>query len=282
MARERDRVGLGWRTELTTTILANLDAIDVVEVLADAHHDARGLALLARRVPVALHGTGLGLASVAPLDTRRLDRLARLVGTVEPIAWSEHLAFVRGGGHEIGGLAAPPRNAATVEAAVRNLDDARAVVGALPLVENVATVIAPPRSSLDEPAWISQIVRGAGCGLLLDLYNLHANAVNFGFSAQRALDLLPLDAVRMVHVAGGRWVTAEHTGDRRLLDDHRHEIPDAVLALLTQLAACAPQPLDVILERDGDYPPVAEIRAELGRVRDALARGRAARDGGRL
>lgn len=283
MAREgADRVGVGWRPLLAATILGNLDVIDVVEVLADEPQSPGALALLARRVPTVLHGTALGLSSVAPLDGKRLARLARLCEAVQPERWSEHLAFVRGGGREIGGLAAPSRTPATVEATLRNLEHARRAVGSAPLVENVATLIEPLGSTLDEPSWLDAILRGSGCGMLLDLHNLHANALNFGWSPMTLLERLPLEQVRMVHVAGGRWVTAEHTGGRRLLDDHRHAIPDAVYRLLTELARRAPGSLDVILERDGDFPPVAELHAELARCREALAAGRAMQREARL
>jgi hypothetical protein len=48
-----------------------------------------------------------------------------------------------------------------------------------------------------------------------------------------------------------------------------------VFDLLTALAARAPGPLTVILERDGEYPTIARLLGELDRVRLALARGRA-------
>jgi len=64
-------------------------------------------------------------------------------------------------------------------------------------------------------------------------------------------------------------------GERRRLDDHRHDVPRAVFALLTDLAARAPHRLTVILERDGDYPPIEHLLAELDRVRAALTLGRA-------
>jgi uncharacterized protein len=132
-----DRVGLGWRSELAPGILLNLDRIDAVEMIADDYFDAsrsklRALRTLARQVPLLLHGIGLGLASAAPVDQRRLERMARGVEAVDPAYWSEHLAFVRGAGIEIGHLAAPPRNAATLEGATRNLDRARTTVGSLP------------------------------------------------------------------------------------------------------------------------------------------------------
>ena len=110
----QDRFGIGWRPELAAGILSNLDRIDIVEVIADDYFDAsrsqrRALKTLARQVPVALHGVTLGLASAASADVRRLDQTARLVEEIQPEFWSEHLAFVRGGGIEIGHLAAPPR-----------------------------------------------------------------------------------------------------------------------------------------------------------------------------
>jgi uncharacterized protein (UPF0276 family) len=80
--------------------------------------------------------------------------------------------------------------------------------------------------------------------------------------------------VRIVHVAGGQWIAARG-GERRLLDDHRHDVPDPVFDLLADLAGRTPRPLTVILERDGNYPALARLLEELDRARAALARGRA-------
>ena len=276
--RGADRVGLGWRAELAAGILAHADRIDVVEVIADdwfdeGRQELRALRTLGAQLPLVLHGVSLGLASAAPVAAWRLEAMARLVGAVEPEAWSEHLAFVRGGGREIGHLAAPPRARATLEGLASNAARARAIVGASPALENVATLIDPPGSDRDEPAWLADAVAVSGCDLLLDLHNLHANAVNFGFDADAALARLPLARVGFVHVAGGKWLDGPR-GGRRLLDDHRHDVPDPVFDLLRALAARAPRPLTVILERDGDYPAIASLLAQLERARTALASGR--------
>ena len=276
-----DRAGLGWRGELSAAILSNLDRIDLVEVIAEDWFDAprsevRALRTLGTQVPFWIHGVSLGLASAAPADRGRVERMARLVGLAEPEGWSEHLAFVRGGGVEIGHLAAPPRNDGVLAGLARNAAAARRATGAAPLLENVATLIDPPGSDRDEAAFVRDATDASGGGLLLDLHNWHANGTNFGFDPLEGLGALPLERVGMIHVAGGRWIRSP-AGAPRLLDDHLHPVPDPVWTLLEEAAARADGPLTVVLERDGRYPPVEVLLAELDLARAAMARGRARR-----
>ena len=273
-----DRFGMGWRPELAGALLAPDARIDVVEVIADDWLEAperslRALDLLATQRPILLHGVSLGLASVEPVESRRVERLARLVARVAPERWSEHLAFVRGGGVELGHLAAPPRRDSILAGLARNVERVRRVVGAAPLLENVATLVDPPGSDRDDATFVAQALQGCGSGLLLDLHNLLANAVNLGFDPMRWLDAVPLGRVEQIHLAGGRRVA--HQGVVRILDDHRHDVPDPVFDLLEEVGARASQPLTVLLERDGDFPSLAHLLADLDRARAALQRGRA-------
>lgn len=279
----RDQVGLGWRAPLAAGIFTHLEAIDVVEVIADDYFRASGgllrsMRALGREVPLVLHGVALGLASVTPVSDKRLDCVARVVNALEPAQWSEHLAFVRGGGYEIGHLAAPPRNPATIEGSVNNIARARVVVGEGPALENVATLVDPPDSSLSEPDWVAAILADTDSPGLLDLHNLYANAVNFGHDPAAYLLRFPLDRVRMVHISGGCWIGLDSSEygltARRLLDDHVHDVPEPVFAMLSTLGQCCPQPLTVILERDGHYPEFGHLLDQVKRARLALARGR--------
>ena len=274
----RDRVGLGWRGELAAAILDRLEEIDVLEVIAEDWMHApkaeqRALRSLAAEKHLILHGVAMGLASSVAVERKRVDAMARLVGVVRPLAWSEHLAFVRGGGVEIGHLAAPPRSLATIEGTVANLRRAAQIVGAPPAVENIATLIDPPASTMDEAAWTGAIVAASGAPMLLDLHNLYANAVNFGRDPEALLLAMPLESVAMVHLSGGRWLHPAGAPPR-LLDDHVHDVPDPVYALLETLARHAPQALDVIVERDGRYPDFDALLGQLARARSALERGR--------
>ena len=162
-----DRVGLGWRGELAAGIFSHLDQIDIVEVIADDYFHANrrelaSLRALGQMLPLTLHGVAMGLASCSAPEPKRLARMAKLLDWSHAQSWSEHLAFVRAGGIEIGHLAAPPRTKHNVEASINNIKAAARVVGSLLLLENIATLINPPLSTLDEMSWISQIIDGSG------------------------------------------------------------------------------------------------------------------------
>lgn len=280
----RDAFGLGWRPELAGAILRHLDRIDVVELMAEDflawNRDKRhAIKTLQSAVPIVLHCLSLGLASSAPVEHVRLEALARLVNEIEPDFWSEHLAFVRAGGIELGHLAATPRNDRTIESTVRNIARATEVVGTRPLLENIATLLEPPGSTLSEVEWVREIVERADATLLLDLHNVYANGSNFGFRPDTYVAALPADRVQGIHLAGGQWVDepsrrADGSLPRRVLDDHKHPVPDEVYELLTLVAERTPTPVTVILEYDGDYPPFASLLDQLDRARTAVARGR--------
>ena len=277
MMGTKDLFGLGWRPALAAEILRNLDRIDITEVIADDFFGApsrerRALRTLAAQLPVTLHGISLGMASAVAVDTKRLDKMARLFDDVRPFSWSEHLAFVRGGGFEIGHLAAPPRTAATIDGSLANLARARAVVGIAPQIENVATLIDPPGSDRDEATWVSEIVSGSNADLLLDLHNLYANAVNYNFDPIDFIARIPPARIAAIHLAGGKWIGAP--GAQRMLDDHLHDVPEPVYDLLVEVGARTPRSLTVILERDGDFPSIDCLLQQLERARQALAQGR--------
>lgn len=269
----RHAFGLGWRPELAASIFASRDAVDLAEVLADDWLDAtasglRALRLLSSSVPLLLHATSLGLASSERVSDRRLERLARVIDAARPIAWSEHLAFVRGGGVEIGHLAAPPRTRATIDGLAANVARARAITGSAPLLENIATLIEPPLSELPEPEFVRDAILACDTSLLLDLHNLHANAANFRWDPLELLEAVDDLPIGYVHLAGGRPIHAQ--GETRILDDHLHATPAAVFALLGALAERRRAPLTVVLERDGRYPPFAELLGELANARQVL------------
>jgi len=273
-----DRFGLSFRATLIGGVLAHLTELDVLEVLLDELVGApsrvmRAMQALAREKPLILHGVSMGLSGAEGIAPHRIERAARLVDKLGAEAFSEHLAFVRAGGVEIGHMAAPPRGAASVESTCRNLAHIRRVLGGATIAENIASLLIPPLSTLDEPSWLNQIARESGTPLLLDLHNFYANAVATKSDPFEMLAMLDVTRVSHVHLAGGRPLQTR-SGQTRILDDHLHAVPPICYEMLEALASRVTTDLTVILERDGQFPPFSETMNELRLAREAVARGR--------
>ena len=258
-----DRFGITWHPSIAASVLAHRDRLDLIEVIPEgrfleSRRARRALRRLARAIPVSIHGVSLGLSSVTRVDAGRLDAFARLVGEVEPESWSEHLAFVRAGGIELGHLAAPSRTALTAEATAEQLELAVRYVGSYPCVENVATPVDPPGSDCSEVTWLQEVLDASPANLLLDLHNLYTNGMNLGFDSKAALMAIPAARIRAIHIAGGVDVQVSG-GSVRRVDDHLHDVPDAVYDLLELVGEHVPTPIDVVLERDGVFPAFRTI-----------------------
>jgi uncharacterized protein (UPF0276 family) len=209
------------------------------------------------------HGLNLSLGSAEGLDPGYLGKFADLVARLKPPWWSEHVAFTRAGGVEIGHLAPLPFSIEALSILALNIAEATQRVEVPLIVENITYTIPMPGHEMGEGEFLAELTERTGCGLLLDVTNLHTNAVNHGFDPTEVLDRLPLDRVVQLHFAGGEW----HDG--RLIDSHARPAPPEVWALLEEVVGRAPVK-GIILERDDDLPPFGELLDEVDRARSLM------------
>jgi uncharacterized protein len=257
-------VGIGWRPEIAG-LVADLPGLRFTEVIAESIDPDRPLdpqlaALRARGVAVVPHGVRLSLGGAEPVDPERVTRLASTAQLLDAPMVSEHIAFVRAGGVEAGHLLPLPRTRAAVDVVVANVARARAELPVPIALEPIAALFDWPDDEFDEAEFVTEILDRCDALLLLDVANVYANARNRGADPVAVLDRMPLERIAYVHVAGG----AEHDGLYH--DTHTAAVTPPVLELLTHLCSQS-RPPAVLLERDGHYPPAAELRAEL----DAIA-----------
>lgn len=99
----------------------------------------------------------------------------------------------------------------------------------------------------------------SGCGLLLDVTNLYINSVNHAFDAKTWLRDIEPKYIVQLHIVGYAQ------GHGRLEDRHDQPIQHPILSLLEAVLAYAPVKA-VIIERDDNFPPIAELEAELHRL----------------
>lgn len=270
MGRGLTGVGLGFRPELAGALFEQPQSVDFVEVVAESCLASaarrREACALAEIWPVVPHGVKLSLGSAEGVERGRARALAKLARELRAPVVTEHVAFVRAGGREIGHLTALPRTREAVAVVARNVEKVRRELGDLPLLlENVAWTVRWPDPQLSEAEFYAEIVEATGCELLLDVSNWYANAVNAGLDAAQELARFPLHAVRMLHVAGGVFE------DGFYFDDHAHAVPEGVFELLEQVLTRT-GPVPVLIERDACFPEFGELRAEAERAR-ALVQG---------
>ncbi|MFD7028829.1 DUF692 domain-containing protein, partial [Streptomyces sp. NPDC059917] len=264
-------VGIGWRPEIAEAVerLPDLDWVEVVaENICPGHLPASLLRLRERGTAVVPHGVGLGLGGADRPDPARLAALAeRAVALGAPLV-SEHIAFVRTSSPvlEAGHLLPVPRTRDALDVLCENV---RIAQDALPVplaLENIAALISWPGEELTEGEFLAELVERTGVRLLIDVANLHTNRVNRGEDPLAALDAIPLEALAYVHVAGG----VERDGVWH--DTHAHPVAPVVLDLLARLRERVDPP-GVLLERDDDFPPEAELAGELSTIRAVVGRG---------
>ncbi|XCM81766.1 DUF692 domain-containing protein [Kitasatospora sp. HUAS MG31] len=256
-------VGLGWRAEIDT-VVERLPGLDWVEVVAEnicAGHLPASLTLLRERgTTVVPHGVSLGLGGAELPDPARLSRLAGVAEAVGAPLVTEHLAFVRAGGLEAGHLLPVPRSRESLEVIAENVRIAQQQLPVPLALENIAAHLRWPEDELTEGQFLAELVERTGVRLLVDVANLHTNRVNLGLDVAAELDRLPLEAIAYVHVAGG----IERDGVWH--DTHTHPVTEPVLEVLAALCERVGPP-GVLLERDGAFPPPAELAAELAAIR---------------
>ena len=105
-----------------------------------------------------------------------------------------------------------------------------------------------------------------GCGLLLDVTNVYANATNFGFDGYEFIDKVMSAAERVqMHLAGGYF----DDKDNMYIDSHSHPIPDSVFELYRHALQVGRGKVDaVFIERDQNFPDENGWREEVRQVRD--------------
>lgn len=212
--------------------------------------------------PVALHGVSLSLAGPDAPDPGHLRQLAQLAERIEPVLISEHLAWSRAGGHYLPDLLPVPRTADTLARLAANINRTQDVLKRRIALENPSHYLRMDQHSWSEPEFLQELVRRTGCGLLVDVNNVHVSACNLGLDARQYLDQLPVDDILEIHLAGH---SADASLPGLLVDSHDAPIAVPVWALYQHLLArTGARP--TLIERDGNIPAFDELLAERDRA----------------
>ena len=265
-------VGLGYRAELHDAILAHADQIDFLELITEQFirrsPEVRDRALALReRMPVIPHGVELSVGSAAGVGPAYLDHLARFVESTDAPWFSDHLAFTRVPGADLGQLTQLWFTEESLDVVCRNVAAVQERIGIPLLLENITYYFALPGAEMNEAEFTTHALERTGCGMLLDVNNVHINSLNLGFDPYAFLAQLPLERVVQIHLAGGVRVGP------MIVDTHSSAVRDEVWDLLAFVLERAPVK-GIILEWDQDFPPFPVLLRHLERARTLLAAAR--------
>jgi uncharacterized protein (UPF0276 family) len=216
------------------------------------------------RHPLSLHGVSMSLASVAPPDPQRLQALAALVERFQPALISEHLAWSAWRGHYYPDLLPVPRNLTTLHQLAANIGRMQDALGRRIAIENPSHYVSMEHE-FSEAGFLAELASRAGCGLLVDVNNVHVSAHNIGQDAVQWLDAIPSHAVMEIHLAGHKPDAARML----LVDSHDSDVAPTVWELYQRLIQRI-GPVPTLIERDGDIPAFSALLRERGRAHDLL------------
>lgn len=264
--------GIGLREPHATDFLAAGCPASWVEVHSENYLVPGGPRLerlleVGRALPLSCHGVGLSLGSADGLDPDHLLRLRRLFARLQPALISDHLSWSVANGVYFNDLLPLPYTAETLAIVAQNIDHAQQTFGRQILIENPSAYVALPDAGMSEPEFLAMLVARTGCGLLLDLNNIHVSASNLKRPLAEYLDGLPFDAVGEIHLAG--HAEAEFEGKPVLIDDHGSAVPSPVWQLYERMIAkIGPRP--TLIEWDTDLPPLAILLGEAAKAQTIL------------
>ncbi|MCC4265270.1 DUF692 domain-containing protein [Oceanimonas baumannii] len=267
--------GLGLKLQHAEDILSSRPGLGFVEVHAEnfmveggpRHHY---LSRIRDHYALSVHGVGLSLGGVEPVNEEHLSRLSRLVQRYQPEAVSEHIAWSGYRGRYANDLLPMAYTPASLQRLCDHVERVQQVLNRTILLENPATYLTFTESTLDEADFISETVRRTGCGLLLDVNNVYVSAINHRRDAQAYISSLPLQQVGEIHLAGFDEQT-DDSGARLLIDSHGSPVAEPVWSLYQWLLEqTGPRP--TLLERDNHVPALDELLAETGYIQHLLER----------
>ena len=284
--------GLGYRRDLAGDFLnlSSNNAIQFMEVAPENWVKMGGAARYkfdqaAERYPLAVHGLSLSLGGQAPLDRELLKNTKALMTQYNSTFFSEHLSYCECEGHLYDLLPMPFTEEAVKHVAqrIRYVQD---FLGLQISLENTSYYLHSPTSTMNEVEFLNAIAQEADCGIHLDVNNIYVNGVNHGLLDPYVfLDQVDVKRVNYIHIAGhdeehsAAQVVEDLEGEsfnkikgayrhlpELLIDTHGEAVKGTVWDLLEYAYQRLPVIPPTLLERDFNFPPFAELYAEVEHI----------------
>ncbi len=214
---------------------------------------------LAERYTISLHGLSLNIGGTEPIDRELVEAIGAFMDEFGCPIYTEHLTYCGDDGHLYDLMPIPFTEEAVRHVAGR-VKHVQEILGRRIGLEN-ASYYAVSKADMTESEFIRAVLEEADCDLLLDVNNIYVNSINHRYDPHEFLRSLPLERARYIHVAG-HYDEAEDLK----VDTHGADVIDPVWELLAEAyRLCGTLP--TLLERDFNLPPLADLLAEVEKIR---------------
>ena len=255
--------GIGLRSPHLAEIARERPATGFLEIHAENHLERpEAIEALRADYTFSVHAVGLSVGSADGLDEAHLARVAALVKRLDPALVSDHLSWSSFDGRYFNDLLPLPYTEEALAVVVRNVQRLQEALGRRVSIENPSCYLGFAQSTLSEPAFLAELAKRSGCGLLLDVNNIAVTAHNLRLDPRDWLGL-PGEAITQYHLAGHAMNDAD--GDTILIDDHGSRVSEGVWALFADVVdRFGPRP--TLVEWDTELPALSVLLAEAERA----------------
>lgn len=256
--------GVSFKPQYFSALIEQKPQIGFVEIHAENYLSAGGplrhyLQQVRQYYPVTVHGVGLSIGGEAPINREHLERVANLVERIEPLVFSEHLAWSNYDDAFLNDLLPIPYTNAHLERTCRHIEQIQERLGRVLLMENPSTYVTFAQQDYSETEFISEMVRRTGCDLLLDINNVAVSCFNHHSDPATYLAHFPLHAVSQIHLAGYHLDIQPELTLR--IDSHDTPIQADVWQLYQQTLSLTGD-IGTLIEWDSQLPPLDELLSQ--------------------
>jgi hypothetical protein len=259
--------GIGLKTEHYQQFSLNLPKeVAWVEVHAENFFNSNSyiqniLEIVSKNYLLSFHCVGLSLGSVDLINMDHLKKLRSLVDKHKPALISDHLAWVGVGGAYFHDLLPFPYTPESLNNFINKVSFVQDYLGRQILIENPSLYASFNESVICESDFLNTLVDKSGCGLLLDLNNLHITSHNLKFDPLQYLKQINQGAVQEIHLAG-----YEKLLDQKIIvDTHSEEVSEGAADLFKKfISRYGPRP--TLYERDQKIPELTCLLDEAKRI----------------
>jgi hypothetical protein len=258
--------GLGLRIPHYQAIYKLQPDIDWFEIISENFMDTggkarRNLDRIRANYPVVMHGIGLSIGSVDPLNMDYLRKLKQLATEIQPAWISDHLCWTGMAHLNTHDLLPVPYTEEALKHIVRRIEQVQDILQRPIALENPSTYLEYKSSEMTEAEFIARMVQSSGCSLLLDVNNVYVSCYNHRRNPKTYLDTLPIDKVVQIHLSGHR-----NCGSH-IIDTHDDHVIDEVWALYRYTLQRAGHSINTMIEWDDQIPEWNLLYAELEKAR---------------